>query len=455
MAKVFVPDAVFLNGRFARGATLPVSDDGRVLSLPPPGAETVKLPGKVILPGLVNAHSHAFQRVLRGRTEYLAQKNSSDDFWSWRERMYSAATSLGPDGIYAASKQAFVEMLLAGITTVGEFHYLHHQPDGTPYSDPLLLSKQVVRAAREAGLRIVLLRVAYARSGFSAAANPRQRRFYTPDPEVFLKHTADLRTQLARDSGVTLGIAPHSVRALDKTFLLKLAELAPNEITHAHVAEQPAEIKACLAEHGRTPVELFDEVGLLHRRFTAVHGVHLEYSEMERLAREQATVCACPSTEANLGDGIVPADQLGRAGVRLCLGSDSQAQIDLLHEARSLENHLRLFRQRRAVLDGVGAEPAALAQRLFAHATHDGARSLGLETGTLSIGEPADFFTVELQHPSLAGASLESLLPSLVFAAPPGAIRDVAVDGELRVRDGRHPEQDKVSADFSQLMGTL
>jgi formimidoylglutamate deiminase len=221
------------------------------------------------------------------------------------------------------------------------------------------------------------------------------------------------------------------------------------------VAEQPKEIEACVAEHGLRPVELLEELGLLESRFTAVHAVHVTQEEAQMLGEVGASVCACPSTERNLGDGIVPADRLVGAGARLCLGSDSQATVDLLDEARQLEGHLRLSRVRRAVLDPGGGAVDGLAARLFEMATVNGARSLGLPTGSLEPGAPADFFTVDLNHPSLVGASPASLLAGLVFGADKAAVRDVAVDGRLVVRDGLHPRTEESGRTFHALARRL
>lgn len=360
-------DAVLLDGRLQAPGTLSVDAQGFVSAAPAPDAERLELPGCVVLPGLVNAHSHAFQRVLRGRTEYLAAGHERDDFWSWREAMYAAATALSPEALYAVSRQTFVEMALAGITTVGEFHYLHHQPDGTPYDDGPLLARVVVQAARDAGLRVALLRVGYARAGFQVPDNPRQRRFIDPSVDAFLARAEDTRRALAGDPLVTVGLAPHSVRAVPKAWLEAVARARP-PVVHMHVAEQPLELKACLAEHGRTPVDFLADLGLLSPAFTGVHGVHLSDGEVQRFGAAGATVCACPSTERNLGDGVVPADALLAAGATVALGSDSQAHVDLLEEARQLEGHLRLVRLKRNVLDPARGAPDGLGARLLASA---------------------------------------------------------------------------------------
>ena len=369
--------------------------------------------------------------------------------------MYRAAESLTPEEIHIASRQAFLEMVLAGITTVGEFHYLHHQPDGTPYADRQELAHAVLRAARDVGMRIVLLRVGYARAGFGVAANPRQRRFIDPDVDTFLSSVEELARATRGQSGVGVGLAPHSVRAVPRGWLEAVAGALPQLPVHMHVAEQPRELEACVAEHGLSPVELLAQVGLLQPRFTAVHAVHVTEAEARLLGGAGAGVCACPSTERNLGDGIVPADVLAGAGARLCLGSDSQATVDLLDEARQLEGHLRLARLRRAVLDPGGGTVSGLAARLLQWATRGGAQSLGLDSGTLEPGAPADFFTVDLNHPSLLGASPESLLSSIVLGADKAAVRDVAVDGQLVMQGGHHPRAEESGRAFHALARRL
>jgi formimidoylglutamate deiminase len=452
MTTVFLPEAIYRRGALEFGASLAVGDDGQVLATTPAGAQRVELAGRVLLPGLVNAHSHAFQRVLRGRTEF--RDGERDDFWSWRELMYAAATSLGPEALFTVSRQAFLEMALAGITSVGEFHSLHHQPDGTPYADEHELALQVIRAATEVGLRITLLRVAYARAGFGVEPNRRQRRFLDADVDVCLRRAGDLRARVKHPL-VTVGLAPHSVRALPRAWLEQLAAQWRDGPVHMHLSEQPAEVEACLAEHGLRPVELAQACGLLGPRFTAVHAIHLAPNEVDQLGASASTVCACPSTERNLGDGVVPADALLRAGAGICLGSDSQAHIDVLEDARQLEGHLRLVRGRRNVLDGLGTGPraSALAARLVDSATAAGARSLGLPVGELEAGRPADFCAVDVTTPGLAGLPREALLAGVVLAGAP--VREVAVNGRLLVRAGQHADAVGITADFVQVMRRL
>ncbi|MGH9958016.1 MAG: amidohydrolase family protein, partial [Pyrinomonadaceae bacterium] len=257
--------------------------------------DPIHLRNRALLPGLVNAHSHAFQRVIRGRTEYRT-KNVKDSFWTWREMMYYAANRLSPEDIYDASRMAFLEMALSGITAVGEFHYLHNQPDGTLYDDPNLLAHEVVHAAWDVGLRIALLRVAYARSGYETNPNPQQNRFIEADPEAYLSHLVQLRSAFADvKERAWVGIAPHSVRAVPLHYLKEVIKFGNEQDLpiHMHVVEQPAEVSACIEEYGRSPVALLETEGLLSERFTGVHLIHITPKAAQMLANTRAMVCAC------------------------------------------------------------------------------------------------------------------------------------------------------------------
>jgi formimidoylglutamate deiminase len=350
--------------------------------------------------------------------------------------MYAAANRLEPEEIYDVSRMAFLEMALTGITAVGEFHYIHHQRDGSPYSDPNLLEREVIRAARDVGIRIALLRVAYARAGYQTEPNPLQIRFIEQTPDVYLKHLEQLLGAPELSDGTAwVGVAPHSVRAVPLDYLKTIVTFANERAlpVHMHVAEQPAEVSACIEEYGRSPVALLETEGLLSKRFTAVHAIHVTPKAIASLARAGAFVCACPTTERNLGDGVVPVDAYLDAGVRISLGSDSQIQIDLLEDARELEYHLRLQKMQRNVL------APELARKLFDCATINGAVSIGLHGGgKIEVGSPADFFTVDLEDLSIAGANPDSLLTNIVFSLSRTAVRDVVVGGKQIISHGLH-----------------
>lgn len=458
MQQAWLPDLIYVDGRFE--SDLALVCDQKVLRLAAAGdvENPIRLKDRALLPGLVNAHSHAFQRVIRGRTERRSQ-HTSDTFWTWREQMYAAANRLSPEDIYSASRMAFLEMALSGITAVGEFHYIHRAPDGSLYSDPNLLEREVVRAARDVGLRIALLRVAYARAGYQTDPNPRQVRFIEDSPETYLKSLEELLAAPEIRTGETwVGVAPHSVRAVPLDYLRTIVDYANGRglVVHMHVAEQTAEVEACIEEYGRSPVALLDTEGLLSSTFTAVHAIHVTPKAIKALARGGANVCACPTTERNLGDGVVPVDGYFTAGVSVSLGTDSQVQIDLLEDARELEYHLRLQHRARNILASDSeADESALARRLFACATTSGATSIGFDGGTLEPGAPADFFTVDLDDPSIAGSSPENLLANVVFSLSRTAIKDVVVGGERIVAGGRHVRQDGIVQQFAELQKRL
>ena len=336
-----------------------------------------------------------------------------DTFWTWREAMYQAADRLSPEDIYDVARMAFLEMALGGITAVGEFHYLHHAPDGTRYEDPNLLAKQVLRAAEDVGLRITLLRTAYARGG--------RPRFVTASIDEFIRDTENLRSSVT--GLATVGVAPHSVRAVPLDYLRGVIGYANTNglPVHMHAAEQPGEIESCFAEYGMRPIEFLFRNDLLGPSFTAVHAIYVTEEEISFLAETGARVCACPTTERNLGDGAVPADRYFERGVPVCLGSDSNVQIDILEDARELEYHLRMKRLERAVLP--------------ARALLDFATKVGYES--LQIPANSDYFTVDLDDPSLAGGI------DVVFSASRPAIRDVYVYRTQIIQVGTHRKQEE------------
>jgi formimidoylglutamate deiminase len=369
--------------------------------------------------------------------------------------MYFAASKLNPQQVYDVARMAFLEMVLAGTTTVGEFHYLHNAPDGNPYDDPNLLSKQVIAAAQSVGIRIVLLRTAYLRAGFELPPEPGQKRFYELTGAFLENMTALVEETSSDGSRVRFGVAPHSIRAVPLHELHEIAEWArANKLPlHMHVAEQVAENEACVREYGATPVELLAREKILGSDFTAVHGVHVSDEEIAMLARTGTTICSCPTTERNLGDGFVKADAMLAAGIRVALGSDSQAQIDPLEDARELEYHLRLLQQKRAILDQVSGK--TLAANLFDCATAHGARSLDVPAGELKPGRFADFITVDLDDSSIAGNSAEDLLPTLVFSLNRSAIRDVVVGGQFVLRDQQHAHREEIVSRYGELHAAI
>ena len=453
------PSLLYQHGRFVTGATIVTNDSGMIEATGAPhlasnlnetwDGSTIDLKGKALLPGFVNTHSHSFQRLIRGKSESRAV--SGKDFWSWRNTMYHAAAQLAPQDVYDVARMCFLEMVRAGSTTVGEFHYLHTAPDGTPYDDPNLLAKQVIAAAQSVGIRIVLLNSAYLRSGYQLPPDPGQHRFFET-ADAFLANTAELISAYSQQTAdVRIGVAPHSIRAVQLDDLRAIIAWARSHSLpiHMHVAEQLAENRACEQEYGATPVALLAREGLLGKDFVGVHTIHIGPEEIALFADANAIVCSCPTTERNLGDGIVPADALMRLGVRHALGSDSQAQIDPLEDARQLDYHLRLFQQQRAILDQIGDQ--SLASRLLDCATVNGASALGIQTGSLQPGEYADMITIDRNDLSIAGHSSEDLLPLLVFGLSRTAVRDVFVNGRRILHDGHHALEEEIVRKYQEV----
>jgi formiminoglutamate deiminase len=394
------------------------------VATPPPGA--TRLEGLTI-PGLANAHSHAFQRALRGRTQ-----TGDGSFWTWREQMYRAAATLDPDRYLALAQATFGEMALAGITAVGEFHYLHHGPGGAPYSDPNAMGGALIEAAAKAGIRITLLDACYLRGGIGVELNDVQRRFADGSADAWRERIE----ALSEGPTARVGGAIHSVRAVEPEAAAAVAAWAEERSRplHAHVSEQPAENDACVDAYGVTPTALLDSAGALSKRFTAVHGTHLADDDFELLGTSGAGCCVCPTTERDLGDGVAPARRMIEAGTPLSLGTDSNAVIDMFEEARAVELDERL---------ATGTRGRHRAADLLRAATEDGHASLGWpEAGRIAPGALADLATVSLDSATLAGTEPEHVIESLVFAAAPSDVRHVMVGGRFVVRDRAHVSLD-------------
>lgn len=406
--------------------------------------QTTDLGNVALIPGMINTHSHSFQRAIRGRTEYRSAAHLDDNFWSWRQQMYDAALTFSPEQVHAAAALTFLEMLMAGITTVGEFHYLHHQPDGTPYADPNELAHRVIAAAEHVGIRIALLRVAYNRAGFQKTTDPRQRRFIEPDIDTYLHRFENLQKHHHTNPLVTVGLAPHSIRAVPRTWLASLADYnaTHNLPLHIHACEQRVELTESQAEYNLSPIELLADLGLLGPKTTLVHATHLSPADLDLMQANQPTVCACPTTERNLGDGFLPALELTNRNIPIALGSDSQANIDPFEEMRLTEYHERLRLERRNILS---PQPA---NTLFPMATQNGTRALALNTGKLQPGHHADFSTINLDHITLIGTTPQTLLTDLTLSTTPAAIHDVFVAGRQLIHNGHHKNHTQIIANY-------
>ena len=394
---------------------------------------------RIVLPGIATAHSHAFQRALRGRTQ-----RKSGSFWSWRGLMYALAEKLTPDDLFDLSRFAFVELASAGVTAVGEFHYVHHQPDGTPYDDRTELASAVVRAALDAGIRISLLRVLYHRPGHGRAIEGSQRRFFDASLDDALDDVSSLAKAFAGDPRVAVGLAPHSVRAVPIAWIEGAHRFAEAHAMplHMHVSEQRREIQECLAEHGRRPVTLLDERGVLGPRFVAVHATHLDDDEVRALGRARAFCCLCRSTERDLGDGLPRTSDLLGAGARLCFGVDSHALSDPFEEARAAELDERSRTEKRVVAAEAGA--------LLEASSGEGYAAIGMQGR-----EHEDEVVLDATAPALVGTSATYVDDAVIFGAGPRCVREVTVAGERIVEDGRHVRAEEAREAYVRALARL
>lgn len=418
-------ELAWLGGNVATADVLIEIVGERIVSLTqgvpfPPDA--VSLAG-LTLPGLANAHSHAFHRALRSRTH-----SGTGSFWTWREQMYAVAAKLNPDSYFALARAVFGEMVLSGITSVGEFHYLHHGAGGVPYADANAMGDALIAAANEAGIRITLLDTCYLSGGFGAELNAVQQQFSDGQVDAW----AERVSALSNAGNSRIGAAIHSVRAVDPQSIGTVASWASRNAAplHVHVSEQPAENEQCLAAYGTTPTQVLAERGALSDRFSAVHATHPFAVDIGLLAQHRCTVCLCPTTERDLADGIGPSRAFGDAGIALSLGSDSHAVIDMLEEARAVEMGERVTSLERGTHD-VAA--------LLTMATASGHASLGWpDAGRIALGAHADLVTIGLNSVRTAGVDLTSALTAAVFAATAADVHHVVVNGNVVVQDRAH-----------------
>ncbi|GAB5097695.1 formimidoylglutamate deiminase [Caballeronia sp. HLA56] len=406
-----------------------------------------------LVPGMPNLHSHAFQRAMAGLTEYRA--STRDSFWSWRDLMYRFAARITPDDLGAIARWLYVEMLKAGYTSVCEFHYVHHAPGGVPYDHRAELAQRVVQAASETGIGMTMLPVLYQYSGFGAQPPRDDQRRFVNTPDALLRIVEDLRRAHPERGDLRYGVAPHSLRAVSEASLRALLEglnaLAP---VHIHIAEQTAEVDACLEAEGARPVRWLLDRFDVDARWCLVHATHIDAGETAALARSGAVAGLCLTTEANLGDGLFPAhDYLGANGV-FGVGSDSHIGVDWRAELRLLEYGQRLARRERNVL--TAPDRAQVADRLFAAALDGGARATGRTVGKLEAGARADWIVLDPDHPNLAEQTPRSWLSSVMFAEHGGTpIRDVYTGGRHIVEQGRHRDETRLYADYRAVLSRL
>jgi formimidoylglutamate deiminase len=430
---------------------LEVGPDGRITRIASETHPEARRLAGFVVPGVPNLHSHAFQRALAGRAEHRGQ-SQTDSFWTWREAMYALALRVSPEQVRAIAAQLYVECLEAGMTGVGEFHYLHHAPDGGRYAEPAEMGLQLLEAAKDAGLPITLLPALYVAGGFGRPPGERQRRFTCRGPDELLGLVATLRRAAAEHPEAKVGLAPHSLRAAPPEALLPavagLLADDPEARIHVHAAEQPQEVEDCLAHLKARPVEwLVDTAGADHR-WCLVHATHTTPAETAALAKSGAVAGLCLTTEANLGDGLFDAPAFLAAGGRFGVGSDSHVTVSAAEELRLLEYGQRLVHRQRNLLAGEGPE-RHVGRHLYAAAARGGAQALGQPAGALQVGLRADLVVLDPEHPRLLGHGPETALDAFVFGDAGGAVSEVYVAGRRVVAGGRHLRRDEVRARFA------
>jgi formimidoylglutamate deiminase len=403
-----------------------------------------------VLPGIANLHSHAFQRAMAGLAE--RQTHPEDSFWTWRDTMYRFAARFDPDTLHAVASQLYAEMLEAGYTTVCEFHYLHHGPDGTPYADPTAMSQALIAAARETGIRMTLLPVLYTQSGFDGRPLAERQRRFGHAADAFLRLFESLRAR--EDDRLRVGIALHSLRAVPPDAMRTVLAALPRDTpVHIHIAEQIGEVADCLALRGARPVEWLLANAAVDRNWTLVHATHLEPAEVRGIAQSGATVAICPSTEGNLGDGLFPLRAFLEAGGAWGIGSDSHVSVSPVEELRWLEYGQRLVTRHRNI--GVGTATDSVGESLLHDVLASAESSTGHAIGCFYNGAAADWLLLDRDAPQFTGSQPPDAIDRWIFSGNRPAVREVHVGGVEVVHEGRHRNRDAIAARYAQAMQTL
>ncbi|MGC7837603.1 formimidoylglutamate deiminase [Pseudomonas wayambapalatensis] len=452
MSAYFAERALLPSG-WASNVRLEVSADGRLEKIDAnasaEGAERLAGP---LLPGMPNLHSHAFQRAMAGLAEVVG--NPNDSFWTWRDLMYRLVGLITPEQLQVIARQLYIEMLKAGYTSVAEFHYMHHDNTGKPYADPTELSRQISAAASASGIGLTLLPVLYSHSGFGGLApNEGQRRFINTT-EQYLRLQEQLKPLLAAQPAQHLGLCFHSLRAVTPQQIAEVLAASDKACpVHIHIAEQQKEVNDCLSWSGRRPVQWLYEHVEVDSRWCLVHATHVEADEVSAMARSGAVAGLCLTTEANLGDGIFPAVDFLAQGGRMGIGSDSHVSLSVVEELRWLEYGQRLRDQRRNRL--YRSDQPMVGRTLYDAALAGGTQALGQEIGELAVGKRADWLVLDGQDPYLATSSGDGILNRWLFAGSDRQVRDVMVNGQWVVRQGRHALEEQSGQAFAAVLRTL
>jgi formimidoylglutamate deiminase len=441
-------DHAWLPDGWARAARLDCGADG--LFVAPTTKGDAASSARWALPGIANLHSHAFQRAMAGLAERSG--GEGDSFWTWRETMYAFAQRITPDDLHAIAAQLYVEMLRAGYTQVCEFHYLHHAPDGNPYADPAAMSRALIAAARETGIGLTLLPVLYMRGGFDGRALSQRQARFGHSVDAFLRLLEILRAE--EDGQLRIGMAFHSLRAVPPDALAATLAALPSDMPrHIHIAEQVAEVDECIAVRGARPVRWLLDNASLDASWTLVHATHLDEGELRGIAASGTTVALCPTTEANLGDGLFPLRAYLDAGGAWGIGSDSNSSVSPVEELRWLEYGQRLVTRSRNVAADTGTP--SVGETLLRGAARSAAASSGIALGALAAGQRADWIVLDADAPELAARGTADAIDSWLFSGNRSLVHDVIVAGRRVVRDRRHMDEDRIAARYRDCVQRL
>ncbi len=454
MATMEMPDAamVWTPAGWRAGPDPDSDESGRIVAVPTDNSAAA---GNWVVPGIANLHSHAFQRAMAGLAE--RRTDAADSFWTWRETMYRMAARFDPDLLHAVATQLYVEMLEAGYTTVCEFHYLHHAPDGSPYADPAAMSRALIQAARDTGIRLTLLPVLYMRGGFDGRALGERQRRFGHEVDAYLRLFDTLRAE--QGDALRIGCALHSLRAVPHDAMdAVLAALPADTRVHIHIAEQIGEVQDCLAIRDARPVEWLLANADVGGHWTLVHATHLTHAEVQGIAASGATVAICPTTEANLGDGLFPLRDYLDADGAWGIGSDSQISVSPVEELRWLEYGQRLAtRQRNIVLeqDRADVTSASVGETLLRGCSASAGQATGHAIGRIDPDACADWIVLDVDAPQFAGMQAADVVDRWIFSGNRNLVRDVVVGGARVVSDGRHRDRDAMGARYRGEMTRL
>lgn len=458
MTTLFAPSALLAEG-WADNVLIEVDKDGWIVGIDSfksqptdPSTEILKGP---LVPGVSNAHSHAFQRAMAGLAERTSGKK--DTFWNWRETMYRFVDRIDPEDMTALASQLYVDMLKAGYTGVAEFHYVHHQKDGTPYADRAIMSRSLIQAALETGIAITHMPSLYAYGGYGAEpATDGQKRFLN-DTAGIMRIIEEIYGEYRATQQVTIGFAPHSLRAVSPEMLKEsvgaVRDLLKDAPIHILVAAQQAEVDNCLKWSGLRPVEWLLLNAPVDEHWTLVHATHVNDSEMRAMHRARVVAALCPTTEANLGDGVFPLNRYFKHGGAFAIGSGSHISVNMFEELRWLEYGQRLLHHERTLIGT--QEIPSVGATLYDHACHDGARAMGRRTGKIEIGHRADFVVLDPEAPALIGKLRDHVFDAAIFAASENPVRDVMSGGRWVVRDHHHKREEQVLQNYKKVLKKL